>query len=215
MEASREAVVDLLGVLAYGELIGFERLAEDARLAPTLADKAELARLAATEFSHYDRIAAHLAGMGVAPDEAMAPFAAAIDEFHAATRPGDWLEGLVKAYVGDGMAADFYREMAVAVDPATRAIVDEALADTGHAQFVVERVRSAVAADATLAGRLALWARRIVGEALAQAHRVAVARPALARALAGGEGDVAEFARTLTRLTEGHGRRMAALGLSA
>ena len=37
----RNAVVDLLGALAYGELAAFERLAEDAKLAPTLADKAE------------------------------------------------------------------------------------------------------------------------------------------------------------------------------
>ena len=31
----RAAVVDLLGALAYGELAAFERLAEDAKLAPT------------------------------------------------------------------------------------------------------------------------------------------------------------------------------------
>jgi hypothetical protein len=30
------ATVDLLGVLAYGELSAFDRLAEDARAAPTL-----------------------------------------------------------------------------------------------------------------------------------------------------------------------------------
>ncbi|GAA4966885.1 hypothetical protein GCM10023238_38440 [Streptomyces heliomycini] len=35
----RAAVVDLLGALAYGELAAFERLAEDAKLAPTLADR--------------------------------------------------------------------------------------------------------------------------------------------------------------------------------
>ena len=28
----------------------------------------------------------------------------------------DWLEGLVKAYVGDGIAPDFYREIATYVD---------------------------------------------------------------------------------------------------
>ena len=34
------AVVDLLGVLAYAELTAFDRLAEDARLAPTLTGRA-------------------------------------------------------------------------------------------------------------------------------------------------------------------------------
>ena len=46
----------------------------------------------------------------------MAPFEAAIDLFHAHTAPADWYEGLIKAYVGDGLAADFYREIAAYLD---------------------------------------------------------------------------------------------------
>jgi len=34
----RQGAVDLLGVLAYGALAAFDRLAEDARQAPTLPD---------------------------------------------------------------------------------------------------------------------------------------------------------------------------------
>ena len=37
------AVIDLLGAIAYGEMSAFERLSEDAKMAPTLEDKAELA----------------------------------------------------------------------------------------------------------------------------------------------------------------------------
>ena len=47
-----------------------------------------------------------------------APFVAAIDEFHARTAPSDWLEGLVKAYVGDGIAVDFCRAVAELLDDA-------------------------------------------------------------------------------------------------
>ena len=50
----------------------------------------------------------------------MLPFAPALDAFHTRTAPADWLEGLVKAYVGDGIAADFYRAVAELVDPQTR-----------------------------------------------------------------------------------------------
>ncbi len=50
--AYRAAVVDLLGVIAYGELSAFERLAEDATLAPTLEDKVAMAAMAAAEFGH-------------------------------------------------------------------------------------------------------------------------------------------------------------------
>jgi len=58
-------------------------------------------------------------------------------------------------------------DTAIDID-ASPAAVWEVLADTGHAGFVTARVRAAIEADPTLAGRLALWARRLVGEALAQ-----------------------------------------------
>ena len=88
------------------------------------------------------------------------------------------------------------------------------LADTGHAEFAVDRVRAAIAADPIVAGRLALWARRLVGEALTQAQRVALDRPALAGMFAG-MGDLAEVAELFQRLTDAHSARMTRLGLSS
>lgn len=205
---------DLLGVLAYGELTAFERLADDARFAPTLADKAAVAGMAAAEFGHFRRLQGRLTEMGVDPYAAMEPFVEALDTFHDSTAPGDWLEGLVKAYVGDGIAADFYREVAAYVDAATRELVLDVLADTGHAAFAVDRVRTAIAAEPAVTGRLALWARRLVGEALTSAQRVAGDRDALARLIVGGRGDPAELGRMLARLTDAHFERMASLGLS-
>ena len=117
----RDAVTDLLGVLAYAELVAFERLAYDARMAPTLEDKAALARMASAEFGHYQVLERHLEGMGVGAEKAMAPFVVPLEAFHAQTPPSDWAESLVKAYVGDGIAADFYREIAQLLDPTARA----------------------------------------------------------------------------------------------
>lgn len=211
-----QATVELLGVLAYGELTAFERLAADARLAPTVGDKVALARMAAAEYGHFCRICDHLSAAGVDPVVAMQPFVHALDEFHESTEASDWLEGLIKAYVGDGLASDFYREVAAFVaDPATRDLVLEVLADTGQAQFAVTKVRQAVADDPAVAGRLALWARRLVGEALIQAQRVAVERDALTELLVGGSHDLAGIGRLLTRLTDAHTTRMATLGLQA
>lgn len=209
-----QATIDLIGVLAYGELTAFERLASDARLAPTIADKHALAAMAAAEFEHYRRLHDHLVSEGVDPERAMSPFVAPLNAFHDSTPPNDWLEGLIKAYVGDGLATDFYREVAAFVqDAPARGLILEVLAGTGQASFAVAKVREATAADPAVAGRLALWARRLVGEALLQAQRVAVENDALTELLVGGSGDLAGISRLLTRLTDNHTARMQALGL--
>ena len=217
--AYRAAVVDLLGALAYGELTAFSRLAADAELAPSQPEKAALARVAVAEFHHYETLTSRLTEMGANPDVAMDPFIAPIDGFHDRTRPTGWLEGLVKAYVGDGIATDFYREISAYVDPWTRTLVHSVLEDVGQAEFAVKAVREAIEADPRVAGRLALWGRRLVGEALSQSQRVAVERDALAGLLVGGlnrpGADLAEMGRMFARLTDEHIRRMGRLGLSA
>lgn len=215
----RAALVDLFGVLAYGELSAFERLAGDAAMAPTIGDESALAAMATAEFRHYLTLRDRLVSLGADPDEAMSPFKKALVEFHAHTAPSDWLEGLIKAYVGDGIATDFYREIGNLLDPDSRDLVISVCDDLGQSAFVVDRVRAAIVADPRVAGRLALWGRRLVGEALSQAQRVAAERDALSALLVGGVdrpgADLAEIGRMLARLTDNHSARMAALGLAA
>jgi hypothetical protein len=211
----RQAVVDLLAVLALAELTAFERLAADASLAPTLADKAALGAMAVAEFGHYRVLHERLATLGVDSTDAMSPFVGPLNAFHDSTAPADWLESLVKAYVGDGFAADFYREVAEFMDEATQALVGDVLDDSGHAEFAVAHVRSAIESDPAIAGRLALWARRLVGEALVQAQRIAVDRDELARLIVGGVGDLVAIGELLARLTQRHSERVEALGLQA
>ena len=125
----------------------------------------------------------------------------------------------MKAYVGDGLAGDFYVEIAGLVDNRTKEVIVASQRDAGHAEFVVDRVRSAIEQEPSVAGRLALWGRRLMGEALSQAQRVAADRWALSELVAGTPErpglDLAELGRMFQRLTERHVERMGRLGLDA
>jgi len=210
-----EAVTDLLGMLAYGEFRAFEKLSADAAMAPGMADRAAVAAMAVAEYGHFRRLCAALEAHGRAPFTAMAPFEAAIDSFHRNTQPTDWLEGLIKAYVGDGIAMDFYRGVAEFLDPETNALVVSVCDDLGHSAFVIEAVAAATAADPSISGRLALWGRRLVGEAFARAQGVALERENLARlALAGGTSRP-DLDALFERVTDAHVERMRELGLEA
>jgi hypothetical protein len=210
-----DAIVDLLGALAYGELSAFDHLADDAGLAPNLAGRAEMSAMAAVEFGHYRMLAERLVELGSTPDEAMAPFVAALETYHSLTKPSTWLESVVKAYVGDGMAADFYREVAAFADADTAALIREVLTDAGRAEFAVREVQAAVAEQPSVAGRLALWGRRLVGEAISQTQHVLADRDSLMLLLVEGTGDLTGVAALIQRITDRHKERMIALGLDS
>lgn len=211
------AVIDLLGAISYGEISAFERMVEDARMAPSLEDKVALATMATAEFVQVEGLHGRIRDLGGDPFAAMAPFRDALDAFHQHTAPADWYESLIKAYVGDGLANDFYREIAEYLDPTTRDLVVSSVEQGPQSAFVVERVKAAIDEDHRLGGRLALWGRRLMGEALTQAQRVAAERDALTALLAGGEDrpglDLAALGHMFAELTERHTVRMGELGL--
>jgi bacterioferritin (cytochrome b1) len=213
-EPDRAAIIDLLGVLAYGELSAFDRMAADARMAPTTALRAALSEMAAREMGHYRKLVTRISELGTDPQLAMAPFIEAVETFHHRTEPRTWGEALVKAYVGDGLAADFYLEVAQYVDDSTRQLVTEALADSGHAEFAIREVGFLIRSDPTAASRLSLWGRRLVGEAITQAQRVAAERDALTMLIVGGAGDLTGISLLTDRITGRHTDRMTAIGLS-
>jgi hypothetical protein len=207
-------VIDLLGMLAHGELAAFDRMAADARLAPDLRRRAMLSEMAGAEIINYRRLAARLTELGTDPEVAMAPFAAALAEYHDQTEPRDWLEALTKAYVGDGIADDFFREVAAFLDTEDRQLVRDVLHETRYAEFAANEIRAAIAADPKVANRLSMWARRLVGEGLSQAQRVAAERDALTDLIIAGTGDLAGIGALFKRLTAAHTARMAAAGLN-
>ena len=110
--ADHPGVNELFSLLAYGEVAAFYRLTDEARMAPDLRGRINMARMAAAEMGHYDLVRDTLEARGVDVLAAMARYAPALEQYHRLTMPSTWLEALVKTYVGDAMAADLYRAIA-------------------------------------------------------------------------------------------------------
>jgi 1,2-phenylacetyl-CoA epoxidase catalytic subunit len=213
-EADHPGVTKLLTLLAYGEIAAFYRLTDEARMAPNLRGRISMASMAAAEMGHYDVLREALERRGVDVVASVAKFAPVIDNYHRLTTPSTWLEALVKTYVGDALAADFYLEIADGLPDEVADVVRETLSQTGHSQFVVAEVRTAVTSSARQRSRLALWSRRLLGEAITQAQYVLADHDDLVGLVMSGTAGLPQLADFFERLQHTHGERMRELGLS-
>jgi tRNA isopentenyl-2-thiomethyl-A-37 hydroxylase MiaE len=205
-------VTELFALLAYGEVAAFYRLTDEARMAPNLAGRINMASMAAAEMNHYEVLREALESRGVDVVRAMTRYASALENYHRLTTPSTWLEALVKTYIGDALAADFYLEIADALPDDAAGVVRAVLSETGHSQFVVAEVKAAVTASDKQRHRLALWSRRLLGEAITQAQFVLADHDELVD-LVMSSGGLAQLTEFFDRLQKTHGRRVEELGL--
>ena len=204
----------LFALLAYGEVAAFYRLTDEARMAPNLSGRINMASMAAAEMNHYELLRDALDKRGVDIVPAMTKYASALENYHRLTTPSTWLEALVKTYVGDALAADFYLEIADGLPDEAADVVRAVLAETKHSQFVVEEVRSAVTASAKARSRLALWSRRLLGEAITQAQYVLADHDELVDLVMSGTNGLTHLAGFFDRVQHTHDERMRELGLA-
>lgn len=193
-----------LGQAAYIQLEIFEGLARAVLAAPSVADKEGLTNAASRALRKQRELVEVMRAAGFEPAEMMAPFAPAIDAFKATTTGNDWWELLVSSYVTGGILDEFFTGLAAGLPKPYVDQVSEILAVPGADAVLAEIVSGGIAADPKLAHRLALWARRLVGDTLL------VARSALR-----GETDFDHVEPVFTELIAGHSRRLDALGLTA
>lgn len=216
---------EFLGQLAYLQLSQFEILTSELKFSPNTQYKAELSEAAAKSFEKYRAISKKIASMGVDPTDAMDPFVERIETFHSRTNGVDWFESIIKVYLISGLLDDFYRRLAVALDPLTRADVEKALNDKKFETFAKKVLLESMARDPQLASRLALWGRRIMGDALLELRAAfdnrKLAGVAKTKKLTLEEERAANLAAysklepLITELIGAHTIRMDALGLTA
>ena len=164
--ADHPGVDELFALLAYGEVAAFYRLTDEAKMAPDLRGRINMARMAAAEMAHYEvlRDALEARGVDVLPAE-------------------------------------------------VAGVVHQVMAETKHSQFVVGDVRAAVTASERQRSRLALWARRLLGEAITQAQYVLAERDELVE-LVMAKGGLTQIGEFFDRLQQTHADRMRELGLA-
>ncbi|WP_029068553.1 ferritin-like fold-containing protein [Jonesia quinghaiensis] len=222
-------VTELLGLLAYTQLSAALRHAQDAALTTHLSRRLACAELSAQSHAHFTMICEHIDHIGGDSLNLLRRYNGAFDEYEQRTAADSWHERIVKGYVGHTVAIDFCRIAIVAAPAATRTFVETLLTDI-HAQDVaVDILRAKTQEDATFASRLALWARRIVGEALNQVQSIVTREPALARLVTKGaeqagflaqpdsemDANRQEMSWLYSQLTAEHSRRMDRVGLAA
>jgi len=214
LPADHPGVNELFALLAYGEVVAFYRLTEEAKMAPDLRGRISMASMAAAEMAHYEVLRDALESRGVDVVPMISKYSSALDGYHRLTTPSTWLEALVKAYVGDALAADLYLQIADELPDEVADVVRATMSQTGHSQFVVAEVRGAVSKSAKQRSRLALWSRRLLGEAITQAQHVLAEHDELVDLVVSRTDGLIQLTGFFDRLQRTHDDRMRELGLA-
>ena len=202
-----EQVVGALGLLAASRVTTFGWLATCSARAPGAEQRIGFARVAADQLgteAELEAAARRHGGDLVAAAEPHLELFAGIGQ---RTRPADWWERLVRTVVAGGMVQDLGAEVA-------RGLPEELYAhlmlEADFVEFVVAAMGSVTAGSPALEARLALWGRRVAGEALSMVG------PALSTVTVGNGHDLTGLAGSVVAtLSAQHAHRMERLGLAA
>lgn len=212
-EGLSQAASELIGVCAYTHLTAFTRLSIAADRAPELAMKPTLAALAVAAYERYGVLQRAAEGYQLDIVALMEPFVSAIDEYHRRTAATDWVEGALKAYVGDGLTADVHRMLAGHIEPPVGELITSLLEHTTEEQVFLGLLQRALDQYPSRVGTLSLYARKLLGEAMTRARTALRRAQALAEVAGPDAPEPREASVVLARLAQAHEERMAVLGL--
>lgn len=207
------AIGKLFAVLLAGEYAAFDRLLAESATAPNVAGRIAIARLTAAEIGHFDALAEQVSARGLDPVTEVERYRSVFDKYHRVTTPKTWYETLVKAYVGDGLAADFYTELSGVLPESVHSVIAEVMSATGNSQFARAEVLDAVNRDPALRSPLTLWGRRLLGEAITHTQWVLAAEDQVADLLFANASSLSGMSGFFDTVAARHATRMSDLGL--
>lgn len=161
----RLATVELLGVLAYGQLRSFGAMSGAVRFAPDARAADRIAAFARREHDAYQLLHDHLAELTDLPTAAMDRQKGLFDRFFGRAPLDDWFGAIVFFAFGIPLARDFMRTVVPMLDPASGDVVLRTLQDRAEVEAAaIGLLRSELTSDA-----LRERARSIVADLLGQA----------------------------------------------
>ena len=183
-------------------------------MAPNLRGRINMASMAAAEMNHYEVLRDALERRGVDVVPAMTKYASALENYHRLTTPSTWLEALVKTYVGDAMAATSTWRSPTRCPTRWPMWCARSCRRPRTRSSSSRRCRPRWTASEKQRNRLALWSRRLLGEAITQAQYMLADHDELVDlVMTGGEG-LTQMAEFFDRLQRTHSARMHELGLA-
>lgn len=203
----------LLGQTAYLQLALFETASSIAGRASDLADREMLTGVAAAILTKHTGLVDLARHRGLDSATVMAPYAPDTERYRRRLADSGWHESVLTLHLTSGLLDGFFALLASGLPGEEGRRIREILErDIGQGAMSA-LLAAAVASDARLRSRLALWGRRVVGDTLL------VARSALARTQTADGAPAATDERriepVLTELISAHTRRMDELGLTA
>lgn len=179
--------------------------------APTHASRVALAEVVRILSARSGSLARILESVEADPAEAMMPYVESTRAFARAMEGADWYEELLALHVVSGLLEDFQIAAGAGLPEADRDAVLRALrAESAH-PHLVRLLREAADATPRLADRLAVWGRRLVGDALLQMYLAVNGPDEAGRAVPSQQ----RLEPAFNDIVASHTRRMDELGLTA
>lgn len=196
-----------LGRAAYYQLVSYQMLTGAVEHGSSLVGREAISLAAAEILGRHHGLTAELERMRADPILEMQKHTAELDAYADRIRGEEWWQAALSVYLSDGIMNDLFIALAPGLGADGARYADLLAGDEGRT-VLVETLRAAVTDNPGLADRLALWGRRIIGDALL------IVRSTLHLPADPDEAEVLAAAAT-TELIAAHTRRMDALGLTA
>ena len=210
----RLATVELLGVLAYGQMRSFAAMSSAVRFAPDARAADRIAAFAGREYDAYRALHGHLASMTDLATAAMDRQKGLFDRFFERAPLDDWFGAMVFFAFGIPLARDFMRTVVPMLDPESGDVVLRTLEDRAEVEAAaIGLLRSELTSDEARERARGIVAD-LLGQALTSFQQAAGDSDALS-VLLGAEDDEAsvEVRRLAMGLLTAHRGRLVELGL--